>query len=176
MWPRFIQKRARFGDSPGLTAIIAQFVHTQMFEQFVAHRIHVLSGSSPAATKTDVIKASEILFHNRHSFLPTEIKKTVQSNFSSTTPPKDDPVFIWRSKTLSLTSNSAFKGNYDLALDQLNEACREINGPLQTVMRVLWQRLKDSKGMRWRHALLSLEIMLRLLLDGPLTAITEVSE
>jgi hypothetical protein len=172
----FVQKRIQFGDCDGLAKCMTNFAQTQMFEEFVNQRVGILDGTIPATSKTDLIRISEMLFYNKQKFLPGDIKRVIKEFYAPKSNEVESANEMWRNKTMTLTSNSAFKGNYDLAVDQLVEACREINGPLQAVMNVLWSRLKDSKGLRWKHASLGLAIMTRLLLDGPLTAISEIND
>ena len=40
-------------------------------------------------------------------------------------------------------------------------------------MSVIWFRLRDCKGMNWKHGLQALQILRNLLYHGPLAAITE---
>ena len=54
--------------------------------------------------------------------------------------------------------------------DVLN-SCREYNTNLRAVMSVIWNRLNLSRNSR--HILVALELLTKLLLEGPFTAVTE---
>jgi len=68
---------------------------------------------------------------------------------------------------LNLTSsNTSLKD----AIQICNQLCREAHGTTAflAVLRVVWARLQDCKGMRWRHAHHGLTLLRHLLLKGPL--------
>ena len=44
------------------------------------------------------------------------------------------------------------------------------------VMSVIWVRLRDSKGLHWKHGFQSLQILRNLLYHGPLAAIAEATD
>jgi hypothetical protein len=98
---------------------------------------------------------------------------------------------VARERALALTSKTGYSnsGNTndissinnplrDPAADlaQLVEACRSIPEVSTTTMAVLWTRIRDSKGMQSKHALLALQVIKYLLLHGPLTCVANISE
>jgi hypothetical protein len=81
-----------------------------------------------------------------------------------------------RRLAMALTSNAMFEGNYNQAIAQLVEMAHETTSVLCEVMSVIWMRLRDSRGMQWKHALYALQILRNLLFHGPLAAITEATD
>jgi hypothetical protein len=83
-----------------------------------------------------------------------------------------------RRTAMLLTSNRTFEGDYKKAVAQLAEQCRESSSALFDVMSVIWVRMRDSKGLHWKHGFQSLQQVLRNLLyhHGPLTAIAEATD
>lgn len=176
----YVERRKSCGDGDGLLSCLGHFSESQMFEQFVAGRISILKGDAADATtreKSDLVRCAETLFFKRQHFFMPEIRDVVKEkiNDSAAQAVLGSHSSIV-STVLALTSNTTYKGDYEKALASVVQGCREINGSLQVVMKTLWIRIKDSKGLRWKHSYLSLRIMKALLTDGPLTAIAEVSD
>jgi hypothetical protein len=81
-----------------------------------------------------------------------------------------------RRTAMALTSNKSFEGDTSRAIAQLVEQCRESTSILFDVMSVVWLRIRDSKGMQWKHAFQALQILRNLLYHGPLAAIAEATD
>ena len=77
---------------------------------------------------------------------------------------------------MSLTSNKLFEGDYDQAIAQLVEQCRECTSILFDVMSVIWLRLRDCKGMQWKHGHQALQLLRNLLYHGPVATIAEATD
>ncbi len=57
------------------------------------------------------------------------------------------------------------------AMQDVLNSCREYNTNLRAVMDVIWNRLNLSRNSR--HILVALELLTKLLLEGPLNAVTK---
>eukprot|EP00526_Cylindrotheca_closterium_P014695 CAMPEP_0113654432 /NCGR_PEP_ID=MMETSP0017_2-20120614/29153_1 /TAXON_ID=2856 /ORGANISM="Cylindrotheca closterium" /LENGTH=286 /DNA_ID=CAMNT_0000567579 /DNA_START=374 /DNA_END=1231 /DNA_ORIENTATION=+ /assembly_acc=CAM_ASM_000147 len=77
---------------------------------------------------------------------------------------------------MALTSNKTFEGDYNKAVSQLVEQCRECSSVLFDVMSVVWVRIRDSKGLHWKHGFQALQILRNLLYHGPVAAIAEATD
>jgi len=173
----FAHKRRVLGDGDGLVECMEHFSQSQMFEQFVEGRINMFRGGSKGEKKSDLVRVSESLFYNRQDFFMPEIRKAVGMQEGDRREDEGNKINdALLSKVMALTSNSTFKGDYHKTVGFVVQACREVNGALMSVVQRLWIRIKDSKGLRWKHASLSMAIMRMLLTDGPLTAIAEISD
>ena len=75
-----------------------------------------------------------------------------------------------------LTSNKTYEGDYNQAVAQLVEQCRECTSVLFDVMTVIWVRMRDSKGVHWKHGLQALQVLRNLLYHGPLAVIAEATD
>ena len=81
-----------------------------------------------------------------------------------------------RRTAMNLTSNRTYEGDYNEAVATLVEQCRESSSTLFDVMSVIWVRLRDSKGLHWKHGFQALQILRNLLYHGPLAAIAEATD
>ena len=77
---------------------------------------------------------------------------------------------------MTLTSNKAYEGDYEQAIAKLVEESRESTSILFDVMSVIWLRLRDCKGMQWKHGHQALQLLRNLLYHGPLAAISEATD
>jgi hypothetical protein len=77
---------------------------------------------------------------------------------------------------MALTSNKGFDGDSGRAIAQLVEDCRECTSVLADVMSVIWLRLRDSRGMQWKHGLFSLQLLRNLIYHGPLASVAEATD
>ena len=59
---------------------------------------------------------------------------------------------------------------------KLVQECRESSVILVEVMNVVWERLRDSRGMQWKHGKFALQIIQDLILHGPLGAVAEATD
>ena len=166
--PAFLQKRRAMGDGEGLAECMNLFGQSQMFEIFVENRIKMQG--NPGCEKSDFFKFTELLLQKRLNFEVGNIKRCSKFLFAEVKTPED----VAQQKVMDLTSNTAFKGDWNATVSTLCRVSKEVNGVLRVVMASLWLRLKDSKGMRWRHAYFSLLIMKQLLLEGPPSALAEL--
>jgi hypothetical protein len=81
-----------------------------------------------------------------------------------------------RGRASELTSAQTYNGDWNLAVAQLTQDCCESSAILIDTMMVLWSRLQEGRGMQWKKALLALQILRNLLLNGPINAIAEVTD
>lgn len=81
-----------------------------------------------------------------------------------------------RRRAMEFTRDNPLDGNgvktsTTSAMSDLLSSCREYDTNLRAVMGVIWSRLHRSKNSR--HLLMTLELLTRLISEGPLTVITE---
>ena len=81
-----------------------------------------------------------------------------------------------RTRALAVTSNSRVEASVTQELQRLAHDSREGSCLLQEIMSVVWERLRDSRGMQWKHGLYGLQLLRELILHGPISAITEASD
>jgi len=78
-----------------------------------------------------------------------------------------------RGRVSELTSGQAFQGDFRKAVRQLTEDCHECGAILVDAMTALWTRIQEGRGMQWKKALLALQILRELLLNGPINIVAE---
>ena len=81
-----------------------------------------------------------------------------------------------REMTLHLMSYQDFNADTLKFLAELIDHGCEVNGALCQIMGVAWTKLQDGRANMWKHPLISLHLLRNLLLHGPLTAITEITD
>lgn len=174
---RFLhQKRAIDGEA--LYPLYQNMCHSQMFEQFVNERVEEIRNRVPI-TKDSTLFAVCADYHRKsHIDFAVMSVRRVARQMAQANPGR----LVYqasgnaRQLALSLTSNKTFEGNLGQAIAKLVEMAHETSSVLCEVMSVIWMRLNDSRGMQWKHALFSLQILRNLLLHGPLAAIAEATD
>lgn len=174
---RFLQQKRNM-EGPALFPLYQNMVHSQMFEQFVKDRVEEIRTRMPV-TKDSPLFAVCANYHrkNQIDFSVVSVRQVArqvaQANPSRLVSQANANA---RRLAMALTSNTTFEGNYNQAIAQLVEMAHETTSVLCEVMSVIWMRLRDSKGMQWKHALYALQILRNLLFHGPLAAITEATD
>jgi hypothetical protein len=159
---------------------LSYFVQSQLFDEFAKARVDELKAQVPAPRMGDPLFLHVMHFHRTQKidFNPQTVKGTARQLFNSI----GSATFViqWstniRSRAMALTSNTAYQGNYMDAVAKLTEDCREVSTFLVDVMAVIWSRIRGSRGMQWKHALLALNLLRNLLLHGPLVVVTEATD
>jgi hypothetical protein len=77
---------------------------------------------------------------------------------------------------MTLTSNKQYEGDFSKAIAQLVEQCREGTSVLFDVMSVIWLRMRDCKGLQWKHGYHALQLLKNLLYHGPMAVIAEATD
>jgi ENTH domain len=174
---RFLQQK-RAMDREALYPLYQNMCHSQMFEQFVNERVEEIRNRVPI-TRDSTLFAVCADYHRKSQIDFTVMSvRRVARQMAQANPGR----LVYQASgnarrlALSLTSNKTFEGNHGQAVAQLVEMAHETSSVLCEVMSVIWMRLNDSRGMQWKHALFSLQILRNLLLHGPLAAISEATD
>lgn len=156
--------------------LLLNFCQTQMLEEFAKHRIQeVTLGQRVTNVSPRFLQCAE--YHKSHNidFNVLSIRRVsrqiAQGNASAML-----QLTNARRMAMELTSKRAFEGDYNKALADLVEQCRESSSVLYDVMSVVWIRMRDNRGLQWRHATHSLHILKNLLFHGPLAAVAEATD
>lgn len=176
----FIASRQKLGDdqNSALYPLLMHFKESQVFEMFVKARVaEVMGGKQPSASSPLFSKALSFHKTNRVQFSGPEIRNILRE-ISSSNPNRH---FIQattdiRRRAMALTSNSRPEHLVASELSRIAQDCREASSLLVEVMRVIWERIRDSRGMRWKHGYFALQMLLELILHGPLAAIAEAND
>lgn len=175
----FIESRKRQGDGQHtpLYPMLMHFKESQIFEMFVKARIaDIQSRKNPLP---HVLFSQAMAYHNarRIPFSGIEIRN-VLAQISGQKPNKNmvQATANIRRRAMALTSNSRPDHLVASEISKLTQDCRESACFLVEVMSVVWERIRDSRGMQWKHGFYALQIILELLLHGPLVAISEVTD
>jgi hypothetical protein len=174
---RFLQQK-RAIDGEALYPLYQNMCHSQMFDQFVKERVEEISNRIPV-TKDSTLFAVCSNYHrkNQIDFTVMSVRR-VARQVAQANPGRlvSQANANARRLAMALTSNKTFEGNHGQAVAQLVEMAHETSSVLCEVMSVIWMRLADSRGMQWKHALYSFQILRNLLYHGPLAAISEAMD
>jgi hypothetical protein len=173
---RYLQQKRAAGDGEGtpLWPLLQNFCQTQMFEEFAAARVQEVQQRQVMSVESPLfLQCSQ--YHRQHQvdFGLLSVRRIAQQVA------EQNPASFQtnaRRTAMSLTSNKTFEGDYGRAIASLVDQCRESTSVLFDVMSVIWLRLRDSKGMQWKHGYQALQILRNLLYHGPLAAIAEATD
>jgi DENN (AEX-3) domain/ENTH domain len=181
---KFLQQKRAMGDREGtaIFQLLQNFVQTQMLEEFAKARIEDSIKTQPVPSQDTPLFLQCTTYHRQHhiDFVVHDVKRIIQriveSNPTSASRVTGQLKSNARRNAMTLTSNKGPEsgaGDVSRVMAQLVEECRESTSILSDVMSVIWLRLRDSKGMQWKHGLQALQLLRSLLLHGPLAAISE---
>ena len=147
-----------------------------MLEQFAKARVEEVRTRMPI-TEDSPLFSQCANYHRLHSidFSVVNVRR-VARQVAQNSPSRPKLLTSARRTAMLLTSSRTFEGDYNKAVSQLVEQCRECSSVLSDVMSVIWIRLRDSKGLQWKHGFQSLQILRNLLYHGPLAAIAEATD
>lgn len=160
-------------------ALLKVFKDTQIFEQFVKARIQEVQSRKPITTSAPLfLRVSNYLRSHKIDFTALLDVRKVTKDLAESSPIHRfiSQISEVRSKAMSLTSNSRNEQAASLEISHLAQRCREGTYLLAEVMSVVWERLRDSRGMQWKHALYALQIVSELILQGPMAAVVEATD
>jgi len=177
--PKFMKHRTANGDTPssGMYFLLSNFLRGQIFDSFVEARLAEVR-SRRVVPEDAPLFAIVANYHrlNRIDFGLNHIRPSVRRIATDPNLP-GNYLIKWnrsvRGRVSELTSAQTYNGDWNLAVAQLTEDCRESSAILIDTMMVLWSRLQEGRGMQWKKALLALQIFRNLLLNGPINAIVE---
>jgi len=176
----FLDARERMGDRKGtaMYAMLKVFKDTQIFEQFVKARIREVLSQMPVTPAAPLFhRVTNHLRFNRMKFIGSEVnmvtKELAMKTSSRHLVMQSSDV---RNKAMALTSNSRNENDAPFELCSLSKDCKEGVFILTEVMCVVWERLRDCRGMQWKHGLYGLQIVKELILQGPMAAVVEATD
>ena len=174
---RFLQQKKAMGEElTPIWPLLKNFCQTQMLEEFAKARVEEVRTKQPVTADSPLF--SQCSNHHRlHNidFSVVNVRR-VARQVAQMNPARPMLQTSARRTAMLLTSNRTFEGDYNKAVALLVEQCRECSSVLFDVMSVLWVRMRDSKGIHWKHAYQSLQILRNLLYHGPLAAVAEATD
>lgn len=175
---RFLQQKRDVGEGEHtpIWPLLQNFCHTQMLEEFAKARVEEVRTRMPITADSPLFSQCAN-YHRLHSidFSVVNVRR-VASQVAQNNPSRSILQTPARRTAMLLTSNRTYEGDYNAAVAQLVEQCRECSSVLFDVMSVIWVRMRDSKGLHWKHGFQSLQILRNLLYHGPLAAIAEATD
>jgi len=177
---RFLEQKRLSGDGQGsaLWPLLQNFCQTQMFEEFAKARVEEVRRRVNAPADSPLF-AQCAQYHRHHNIdfgvmsVRNVARQVAQANPGRLTGLLQTNA---RRMAMSLTSNKNFEGDYGRAIAQLVDQCRESSSVLFDVMSVIWLRMRDCRGMQWKHGYQALQLLKNLLLHGPLAAVVEATD
>ena len=176
----FLHSREKLGDRKNgpLYAMLVHFKESQIFEMFVKARVAEIQARKQPAINAPYFSRS--LTHHiarRVPFSGPEVRNILRQ-LSDSNPEKNfvQASTTIRKKVMALTSNNRPEHLARAELSKIAQDCRECGSILTEVMSVVWERIRDSKGMQWKHGYFALQLIYELILHGPIAAITEATD
>jgi hypothetical protein len=175
---RFLQQKRAMGEGEHtpIWPLLQNFCHTQMLEQFAKARVEEVRLRLPVTPDSPLFTQCAN-YHRLHDidFGVVNVRR-VARQVSQNNPSRPIVQTTARRIAMLLTSNRTYEGDYNKAVAQLVEQCRECTSVLYDVMSVIWVRMRDSKGLHWKHGFQSLQILRNLLYHGPIGVIAEATD
>jgi hypothetical protein len=175
---RFLQQKQAMGEGENtpIWPLLQNFCQTQMLEEFAKSRVEEVRTRQPV-TLVSPLFSQCANYHRLHSidFSVVNVRR-VARQVAQSNPSRPMLQTSARRMAMLLTSNRTFEGDYNKAVAQLVDHCRECSSVLFDVMSVIWVRMRDCKGIHWKHAYQSLQILRNLLYHGPLAAVAEATD
>lgn len=175
---RFLQQKRAMGEGENTPVwpLLQNFCQTQMLEEFAKARVEEVRTRLPLTIDSPLFSQCAD-YHRLHSIDFSVINvRRVARQVAQNNPSRTILQTTARRTAMNLTSNRTYEGDYNKAIATLVEQCRECSSVLFDVMSVIWVRLRDSKGLHWKHGFQSLQILRNLLYHGPLAAIAEATD
>ena len=175
---RFLQQKRAMGEgeSTPMWPLLQNFCHTQMLEQFAKARVDEVRLRSPVTSDSPLFtQCANYHRLNNIDFSVMNVRR-VARQVAETNPSRLITQTSVRRMAMMLTSNKTFDGDYNKAVAQLVEQSRECTSALFDIMSVVWVRVRDSKGVHWKHGLQALQVLRNLLYHGPMAAVAEATD
>jgi hypothetical protein len=177
---RFLHQKRNMGEGEGtaIWPLLQNFCQTQMLEEFVKARVAEVQARQPITPDAPLfIQCAHYHRHHKIDFGLLRVREVArqlaQSNQARLAAVVQSNA---RTTAMALTSNKPYDGDYAQTVAHLVEQCRESSTVLFDVMTVVWLRLRDSRGMQWKHGYQALMILRNLLYHGPMAVIAEASD
>ena len=175
---RFLQQKRAMGEgeSTPIWPLLQNFCHSQMLEQFAMARVDEVRLRLPVTSDSPLFTQCTN-YHRLNSidFSVMNVRR-VARQVAQTNPSRLIMQKSARRMAMLLTSNKTYEGDYNKAVAQLVEQSRECTSALSDIMSVIWVRIRDSKGVHWKHGLQALQVLRNLLYHGPVAAVAESTD
>lgn len=175
---RFLQQKRAMGEgeSTPIWPLLQNFCQSQMLEQFAKARVEEVRMRVPV-TSDSALFTQCANYHrlNNIDFSVMNVRR-VARQIAQSNPSRLIMQTSARRTAMALTSNKTYEGDYNKTVAQLVEQCRECTSALFDVMSVIWVRIRDAKGVHWKHGLQALQVLRNLLYHGPMAAIAEATD
>lgn len=175
---RFLHQKQAMGEgeNTAIWPLLQNFCQTQMLEQFAKARVEEVRLRSPVTADSSLFtQCANYHRLNNIDFSVVNVRR-VARQLAHHNPSRIIVQTSIRRTAMLLTSNKTYEGDYNQAVAQLVEQCRECTSVLFDVMTVIWVRMRDSKGVHWKHGLQALQVLRNLLYHGPLAVIAEATD
>jgi hypothetical protein len=177
---RYLQQRRSMGDGEGSTMwpLLKNFCQTQMLEEFAKARIEEVR-TRQAVTPDAPLFLQCANYHRLHSIdFGILAVRRVARQVAESSPSRLTGMLQTNARrmAMTLTSNKQYEGDFSKAIAQLVEQCREGTSVLFDVMSVIWLRMRDCKGLQWKHGYHALQLLKNLLYHGPMAVIAEATD
>jgi hypothetical protein len=176
----FMESKVRMGDhqrSP-LYPLLLHFKESQIFEQHANARVAEIQARKSSTVYSSLF-AKVQGYHNarRLDFSGPSVRNS-SHQLSHQTPMRNyiQSASSIRGRAMHLTSNNRNEAQASLEMSRIVQDCRESASLLIEVMSVIWERLSDCRGMQWKHGLYALQLLMDLILHGPISAVTEATD
>jgi hypothetical protein len=175
---RFLQQKRAMGEGENtpIWPLLQNFCHTQMLEQFAKARVEEVRLRLPVSSDSPLFTQCANYHRLQNIDFSVMNVRRVSRQMSLNNPSNSIVQTNARRTAMLLTSNRTYEGDYNKAVAQLVEQCRECTSFLYDVMSVIWVRMRDSKGLHWKHGFQALQILRNLLYHGPLAAVAEATD
>ena len=158
--------------------LLNNLCQTQMLEEFVKARVEEVSKRVPVTQDMPLFLQVAAYCRQHQADFGILTVRRITRQMAEASPVRLTGMIQTNARrtAMSLTSNKQFEGDTAGAIAQLVEQCRESTSVLFDVMSVLWLRIRDSRGLQWKHALHAFQILRNLLYHGPMAAISEATD
>lgn len=176
----FKMARVKVGERQNtpMYKLTVHFKESQILEQFVIARVQDISQKKEYLPRLSplFLIAMKHLNLKQMSFQILNVRRVLR-HYSGNRPVIEyiNVVKHVRHEAIYLTSTQRHESSA-MKIKKLVQECRECGIHLTEVMNVIWERLRDSRGSRWKQGSYALQIVLELILHGPLAAVTEAMD
>ena len=177
---RFVRcKQGEYAPGSPMGHLAKNFCQTQLFQEFSKARIAAIGSQQSVGVEGSLFLQCEQYLRQKHMDFGIATSQRIARHIADSSPVRltGMPQTNARQVAMNLTSSKALDSpETKRAIAQLVEQCRECSSVLPDVMSVIWARLRDCKGLQWKHGLLGLQLLRNLLYHGPLAAISEATD
>jgi len=172
-----VEKEKRMSGVDPLLCLLEPFSESQHFEQFAKRMVaHITSKIVLSSRKPIFLQCVDQLFTEKSGFSPQDIQQTIMNIYPKSARNRLASRERVREIIMELTSTTKFRGNIRETMEMVIRECSSINVGLTDVLNVIWMRIKDCRGTRWRHGQTSMQLLKSLLIEGPVVVLASCIE